>query len=107
MTPAAPVVIVAPEEGGGGSDAKPVAITKATATATRAGSNVTLAVGIPTASIGAQVVIMQKVGNRYVVVSTTKAKSGALKIALKVKGKPGTTQLRVVVRGKVVASLNV
>ena len=89
------------------SAAPPAAVTKATAAATRTGGNVTVAVAIPTASIGAKVVIMRKVGNRYVAVSTTKATGSALTIPLKVKGRPGSTQLRVLVGGKIVKSLKV
>ena len=50
---------------------------------------------------------MRKVGNRYVAMSTTKATSSALTIRLKVKGRPGSTHLRVVVDGKIVKSLKV
>jgi hypothetical protein len=50
---------------------------------------------------------MRKVGKRYVAISTTRATSTALTIPLKVKGRPGSTQLRVVVGGKVVKSLRV
>ena len=82
-------------------------LAKATAAATRTGGSVTLAVALPTASIGAKVVIMRKVGNRYVAMSTTKATSSALTIRLKVKGRPGSTHLRVVVDGKIVKSLKV
>ena len=89
------------------SAAPPAAVTKATAAATRTGGNVTVAVAIPTASIGAKVVFMRKVGNRYVAVSTTKATGSALTIPLKVKGRPGSTQLRVLVGGKIVKSLKV
>ncbi len=119
VSPSAPVVAVSPSvpaapatSGGGGastasSGAAPAAVTKATAAATRTGGNVTLAVALPTASIGAKVVIMRKVGKRYVAISTTKAASSALTIRLKVKGRPGSTQLRVVVGGKIVKSLKV
>ena len=89
------------------STSVPTAVTKPTAAATRTGGNVTVAVAIPTASIGAKVVIMRKVGNRYVAVSTTKATGSALTIPLKVKGRPGSTQLRVLVGGKIVKSLKV
>ncbi|MFM8613046.1 MAG: hypothetical protein ACKOD0_10165 [Actinomycetota bacterium] len=50
---------------------------------------------------------MRKVGNRFVAVSTTTAASSSLTIPLKVKGRPGSTQLRVVVGGKVIQSLKV
>ena len=89
------------------SAAPPAAVTKPTAAATRTGGSVALAVALPTASIGAKVVIMRKVGNRYVAMSTTKATSSALTIRLKVKGRPGSTHLRVVVDGKIVKSLKV
>jgi hypothetical protein len=119
VSPSAPAATVAPTvpatpvaSGGGGasatpSAAPPAAVTQATAAATRSGGNVTLAVALPTTSIGAKVVIMRKVGKRYVAISTTKATSSALNIRLKVKGKPGSTHLRVVVGGKIVKSLKV
>ena len=120
MTPAVPVEATptAPTEttpaasatasgGTAPSAAPPAAVTKPTAAATRTGGSVALAVALPTASIGAKVVIMRKVGNRYVAMSTTKATSSALTIRLKVKGRPGSTHLRVVVDGKIVKSLKV
>jgi hypothetical protein len=119
VSPSAPVVAVSPTvpatpvaSGGGAasaapSAAPPAAVTKATAAATRSGGNVTLAVAIPTTSIGAKVVIMRKVGKRYVAISTTRATSSALNIRLKVKGRPGSTHLRVVVGGKIIKSLQV
>ena len=61
---------------------------------------------LPTTSIGAKVVIMRKVGKRYVATST-RATSSALNIRLKVKERPGSTHLRVVVGGKIVKSLKV
>ena len=120
VTPAAPVATTptAPAEttpaasatasgGTAPSAAPPAAVTKATAAATRSGGNVTLAVALPTTSIGAKVVIMRKVGKRYVAISTRKAKSSVLNIRLKVKGRPGSTHLRVVVGGKIIKSLKV
>jgi hypothetical protein len=112
VTPAAPAettptASATPSGGTATSAAPPAAVTKATAAATRTGGSVTLAVALPTTSIGAKVVIMRKVGNRYVAISTTKATSSALTIPLKVKGRPGSTQLRVVVGGKIVKSLKV
>ena len=50
---------------------------------------------------------MRKVGKRYVAISTRKAKSSVLNIRLKVKGRPGSTHLRVVVGGKIIKSLKV
>lgn len=113
-TPAAPVEAtpVSSATPGGGTSAAaaaaaPAAVTKPTAAATRTGGSVTVAVGVPASSIGKTVVIMRKVGKRFVAVSTTKATSSALTIRLKVKGRPGSTQLRVVVGGKVIKSLQV
>lgn len=111
-TPSAPVettpaASVTPSGGTAPSAAPPAPVTKPTAAATRTGGNVTVAVAIPTASIGAKVVIMRKVGKRYVAVSTTTATGSALTIPLKVKGRPGSTQLRVLVGGKIVKSLKV
>ena len=102
-----PTASATPSGGTAPSAVPPAAVTQATAAATRSGGNVTLAVALPTTSIGAKVVIMHKVGNRFVAISTTKATSSKLSIRLKVKGRPGSTHLRVVVGGKIVKSLKV
>lgn len=115
VTPVAPVAnapVTAPTPSTGAASAapstnSPTPVTKPTAAATRTGAKVTVVVAIPTASIGAKVVIMRKVGKRYVVVSRRKATGSALTIRLKVKGRPGSTRLRVLVGGKVVESLKV
>lgn len=85
----------------------PASATKSTATALRTGGNVTVVVSIAASSLGKPVVVMRKVGSRFVTVSTKKATSETLRVRIKVKGRPGSTQLRVVVAGKVVASLKV
>ena len=109
VTPVAPVAPVesVPVTAATPSTSAPTAVTKPTAAATRTGGNVTVVVAVPTASIGKTVVILRKVGKRFVAVSTTTATSSALTIPLNVKGRPGSTQLRVVVGGKVIKSLKV
>ena len=77
----------------------------ATATGTRAGARARIAVTVPAASAGKKLVISVKVGKRYVVRSTSKAKAGTSTLAVSLKGVKGKAAIRVALDGAVIATL--
>ncbi len=79
--------------------------TTAKATGTRTGTRAKIAVTVPAASAGKSLVISVKVGKKFVVRSTSKAKAGTSTVSVSLKGVKGKAAVRVSLDGKVIANL--
>lgn len=88
-----------------GSPVKTASASTAKATGTRAGTTARIAVTVPTASAGKKLVISVKVGRKYVVRSTSKAKAGTSTMSVSLKGVKGKAAVRVTLDGKVIGNL--
>lgn len=88
-----------------GSPVKTASASTAKATGTRAGTTARIAVTVPTASAGKKLVISVKVGRKYVVRSTSKAKAGTSTVSVSLRGVKGKAAVRVTLDGKVIGNL--
>lgn len=87
------------------SPPKSTTASAAKATGTRTGTSAKIAVTVPASSAGKKLVISVKVGKKYVVRSSSKAKAGTSTVSVSLKGVKGKAAVRVTLDGKVIANL--